>query len=189
MNHGEKGLTSRLPDIDVERLDPQRREIVAIVAGERGRLPTPYRVWIQNPPLAEALHPLGQLLARRITLSRREAELAILLAAHRCGSAYVLAVHAKESLALGLPSRVVTAISQGYPAELEDPRLKAIADILGALAADGIPPRKVFDTAVETLGHDGIAEVLALVGYFTGVGLVMKLYDVPAPAQSATAAG
>jgi hypothetical protein len=40
----------------------------------------------------------------------------------------------------------------------------------------------VFDAAVAALRHDGVAEALALAGYFTAVALAMKMYAVGPPA-------
>jgi 4-carboxymuconolactone decarboxylase len=174
----------RLPALDVGALDDERREVVQEVIGHRGRLPTPYRVWIASPGLARLLHPLGQFLARRTSLSKPEAEIAILAAARHWGADYVLAVHAREAREAGLSEDVVAAITAGRPAEPADPRQRALADMMAALSAGGgPPPERVFDAAVAALGHDGVAEAIAVAGYFSAVALAMKMYAVPPPAS------
>lgn len=178
---GPGGASGRLPDWDISGLDGERREIVEQVTGERGRLPTPYRVWLASPGLARRLHPLGQFLSQMTSLSKPEAEIAVLSAARRWGGQYVLAAHAREAAAAGLDEDVIAALIQGGPAEPGDLRQRAVADMMAALAADGTPPSPVFDAAIAALGHDGVAEVLAVAGYFTAVALAMKMYGVTPP--------
>jgi hypothetical protein len=55
--------------------------------------------------------------------------------------------------------------------------------MMAALATAGTPSPEVFATAVAALGDDGVAEVLALAGYFSAVSLAMKFYSVPLPAR------
>ena len=41
---------------------------------------------------------------------------------------------------------------------------------------------EVFDRAERLLGRNGIAEVLALLGYYSAVAMAVKLHRVPLPA-------
>jgi 4-carboxymuconolactone decarboxylase len=40
----------------------------------------------------------------------------------------------------------------------------------------------LFDRAVETLGHEGITDVITLMGYYTSVSMTLAFYDVTAGA-------
>jgi 4-carboxymuconolactone decarboxylase len=172
---------ARLPPLGDGPADDERGELIRAVTGSRGRLPTPYRVWISSPELARRLHPLGQYLARPASLSKAEAEIVILSAARRWGGDYVLAVHAREAREAGLAADVIAEISGGRVAQPADPRQRALAAMMAALGAEGSPSVGVFDAAVAALGHDGVAEALALAGYFTAVALAMKMYAVSPP--------
>jgi 4-carboxymuconolactone decarboxylase len=178
---GPVRASGRLPDWDISGLDGERREVAEQVTAGRGRLPSPYRVWLASPGLASRMHPLGQFLSGTTSLSKAEAEIAILSAACRWGGQYVLAVHAREAAGAGLAEDVIAALTEGRPAEPGDPRQRAVADMMAALAADQTPPAPVFDAAVGLLGQEGVAEVLALAGYFTAVALAMKMYAVTPP--------
>ncbi len=37
----------------------------------------------------------------------------------------------------------------------------------------------LFDKAVSVLGREGLSDLLALIGYYTAVGLAMKIHRVP----------
>jgi hypothetical protein len=41
-------------------------------------------------------------------------------------------------------------------------------------------PDELFNRAVAAIGRDGLADLLALIGYYTGVSVAMKLHRVPA---------
>ena len=42
--------------------------------------------------------------------------------------------------------------------------------------------RGLFDRAVEALGHEGITDVICLMGFYTSVSMTLAFYDVPAGA-------
>lgn len=172
---------SRLPELDPAILGPERQQVLQEVAGDRGRVPTPYRVWIASPGLARALHQLGAFLACQTSLSKQEKEIAILAAASHWRAGYVLAVHAREAREAGLPEAVVSDLAAGRPARPDGPRQRALAAMMTALCGEEPPPDEVFRAAVAAVGHEGVAEAIAAAGYFTAVGLAMKMYAVPLP--------
>jgi 4-carboxymuconolactone decarboxylase len=44
-------------------------------------------------------------------------------------------------------------------------------------------PKGLFDRSVEALGHEGITDVICLIGFYTSVSLTLVFYDVPAGAS------
>jgi 4-carboxymuconolactone decarboxylase len=172
----------RLPDLDLGALDPVRRALADQVMAGRGRLPTPFRVWLASPELARCLHPLGLFLAHGSSLTKAETEIAVLAAARHWLAGYVLETHTREARAAGVGEDVLAALREGAPALPASPRQRAVAAMMASLTRPGTPGQQVFDTAVAQLGHEGVAEVLAVAGYFSAVGLAMKFYAVPVPA-------
>ena len=41
----------------------------------------------------------------------------------------------------------------------------------------------LFDRAVAALGHEGITDVICLIGFYTSVSMTLAFYDVPAGAE------
>jgi len=41
----------------------------------------------------------------------------------------------------------------------------------------------LFDRAVAALGHEGITDVITLMGFYTSVSMTLAFYDVPAGAE------
>ena len=49
-----------------------------------------------------------------------------------------------------------------------------------ALANVQLVPQGLYDRAVKVLGHEGITDMIVLMGYYTCVSLTMNFYAVPA---------
>ena len=61
-------------------------------------------------------------------------------------------------------------------------RERTVYDLTRIAMAPGAGPDEVFDRAERLLGRNGIAEVLALLGYYSSVAMAVKLHRVPVPA-------
>ncbi|TMJ32240.1 MAG: carboxymuconolactone decarboxylase family protein, partial [Alphaproteobacteria bacterium] len=69
----------RIPDLVLEKLSAeQRRAYDAIVAGPRGRVVGPLRVWLESPQLADHAQALGAFCRFGTSLPPRLSELAII---------------------------------------------------------------------------------------------------------------
>jgi 4-carboxymuconolactone decarboxylase len=172
----------RYAEIPVERMTPEQQAGYRhLVEGPRGRLPGPYKIWVNNPSLVYSVAPLGNhFTPGQSALSEREREIAVLVICSRWGSAYPTNAHERRGKEVGLPPELVEAIVAGRPATLADERERAVYDVASALAATRPIPQDLFDRAVAALGHDGVTDMIVLMGYYTCVSLTMNFYAVPA---------
>jgi 4-carboxymuconolactone decarboxylase len=172
---------SRIEEIPPEALSATQTAVVTKLVADRGRVPTPFKVWLHSPVLAERLHDLGSYLAGGTSLRKREAKIAILLIATHWRAEYVFKMHAREALDAGLPGEIVDAIA-GHREGLDqprfsDPREQIIYALVRAFTQSAAIDDGIFDEAVHRLGHAGVADLLATCGYFTSVALAMKMYQ------------
>ena len=144
----------------------------------RGRLLTPYKNWIHSPKLAAGMETIGTHLNKHGALTTREVELTIVIIATHWDGTYVQAAHVKTCLELGYPQESMDAIKAGEIPDLPDAREKAVYDLCQIAMAPGGGSDEVYDRAAERLGRDGLAEVLALLGYYSAVAMAMKLHRV-----------
>ncbi len=152
-----------------------------LVAG-RGRLLTPYKIWIHSPTVASGMEEIGTYLNKRSTLSKREVEIGILMIAQHWESDYVRAAHVREGKAAGLSQETIDALLAGRDPGLTDPHERAMHRFAAALIARRKLPDDEFADIEQAIGRDGIAEVLVLLGYYTAVAMGMKVHEVPVPA-------
>jgi 4-carboxymuconolactone decarboxylase len=172
----------RYAELPVDRMTAEQREGYRfLVDGPRGRLPGPYKVWVHNPKLVHAAAPLGQhFTPGQSSVSEREREIAVLVMTGRWHSAYPTAAHEKRGREVGLPAAAVEALVAGQPTSFADPREQVVYEMATALAGGRLVPQGLYDRAVALLGHEGVTDVIVLMGYYTAVSLTMNFYAVPA---------
>jgi len=170
----------RYTEMPVDLMTPEQREGYRfLVEGPRGRLPGPYKVWVHNPKLVRAAAPLGQhFTPGQSSLSEREREIAVLVITSRWHSAYPTAAHEKRGAEVGLPAAAIDAIVGGLPTSFADAREQVVYEVAMALAHGRLLPQGLYDRAVRALGHEGVTDMIVLMGYYTAVSLTMNFYAV-----------
>ena len=66
---------------------------------------------------------------------------------------------------------------------LETQREQVVYEMATCLANSRWVSKGLFDRAVEALGHEGITDVICLMGFYTSVSMTLAFYDVPAGAE------
>ena len=171
----------RILEIPEDKLTAEQKKVFDDLVAGRGRLLTPYKIWIHSPKLAAAMETIGTFLNKKGALTEREVELTIVVIATHWDGAYVQAAHVKRCLELGYPQAAMDALRAGQAPDLPDAREKAVFDLCRIAMAPGGGSDEVYDRAAELLGRAGLAEVLALLGYYSAVAMAMKLHRVPVP--------
>jgi 4-carboxymuconolactone decarboxylase len=169
---------SRIADIPTDQLSAQQTDVVSRLMRGRGRIPTPFRIWLHSPALADHLQGLGEFLTSRSALTARETKIVILYIAVHWHANYVFNAHAREARTLGLADNIIDAIGAGHTPPLTESRERLIYNLMTQLNGFDPAPDAAFDPLVRELGHAGVADLLALCGYFTAVSLATKLYRV-----------
>ena len=172
--------TQRTAEIAPEDRTPAQSAIVEAAIKGRGFLPTPFLVWLHSPELAKRWEALGTYLATSTALSMREVEIAVVVVTRRLNSAYPLSAHLKNLTREGHPPAVVEALREGRTPELATERERVVYEIARTSDDPEPAPDDLFNRAVAAIGRDGLADLLALIGYYTGVSVAMKLHRVPA---------
>src|SRR5262249_40550194 len=88
----------RYAEIPLDRMTAEQQNGYRfLVEGPRGRLPGPYKVWVDNPRLLRAAAPLGEhFTPGKSSLSEREREIAVIVITSKWHSAYPAAAHEKR---------------------------------------------------------------------------------------------
>ena len=119
----------RIKDIPENELTPEQAKVIKDLVAGRGRLLTPYRIWIHSPRLAAALESIGTFLNKKSSLSEREVELVICIIADHWKGEYVWTVHTRTCVKLGIPQSVFDAIRAGQEPVLDNERERAVYDL------------------------------------------------------------
>ena len=177
------GTWGRYKEIPLDKMTPDQKRIYQFTMKERGQVPGPYKIWLQNPKLMEVMVPLGAYYQGHSSLSKAEIEIATNLTNGRWLAAYSNYEHEiigeKEG---GLPPLKVQALIAGLPTSFEDPRQQVVYEVTSTLIAPRVVPTGLYHRAVTLLGDAGLTDLTVLIGYFTCVSLSLMAYDVPASA-------
>ncbi len=174
---------NRILEISQDKLTPEQSQVFEQLVAGRGRILGPYKIWIHSPRVAPGMEQIGTYLNKRSTLSSREVEIGILVIATHWGADYVQTAHIREGKRVGLSDAIVDALVKGAEPPLTDPHERGVYRFAKALTGGAKLPDAEFAEIEKAIGRDGIAEVLVLLGYYTSVGLAMKIHQVPSPPQ------
>ncbi len=168
-----------LPDMDADARQAYD-EIVAM----RGMIPPPYKILLSNPRVARLLNPLGAHFNKQgSSLTPAEREIVIVLVCAKWMAAFPARVHETFAIEAGLEPHQVTALGSGIFTQFTDEREQVIYSLAVTLLTPGTVSNHLFDQAVNLIGHEGIADVIALIGYYCTVALTLSAYDVPVGAE------
>lgn len=167
---------NRLGPIDPEQATDAQKNVIARLGAGRGRIPTPFHIWLHNPGLADGMEIIGTHIDRSPVLSEAESEVAILATAAFWNAPYVIANHRRHALTAGVPEAVVGAILEKRRPEATGGRLGAVCEAVCDMLAGGMVDDARFARYEAELGRAVIAELLITVGYFTSVSLAMSLH-------------
>jgi 4-carboxymuconolactone decarboxylase len=173
---------SRIADIQPETLSPEQRAVYdAMVAGPRGRVQGPLRVWLTSPDLADRTQALGAFCRFGTSLPPRLSELAILVTGAHWKSGFEWFVHAPIGIAAGLKATDVEVIRVGgVPKFVRDDEaiVHAFASEIWATKRVSTP---TYTRAVVLFGEKTVVELANLIGYYAIVSITINVFELSVP--------
>ncbi|NRQ32006.1 carboxymuconolactone decarboxylase family protein [Nonomuraea sp. NN258] len=127
-----------------------------------------------SPPVGDALQELGAAIRYRSTLTDRCREIAILVVANHCDSAFEREVHEGIGRGLGLTEDQLAALREGGPLDLPDATESAVLRVTRALVAR----RDLDEQEYAELAEGVVFELTTLVGYYTTLALQLRVFRV-----------
>src|SRR5271168_795437 len=118
----DNGTFGRYTELPLDKMTPDQKKAFEFTVKERGEVPGPYKIWLQNPKLMEVMVPLGVYFQGHSSLSKSEIEIATNLTNARWLAAYSNYEHEMiAERAAGLPPEKVEALIAGLPTSLRTP--------------------------------------------------------------------
>jgi len=176
---------SRLPDLPREKMTPDQARIHdEILAGPRGRVEGPLKVWLNSPGLADTAQKLGAYLRFGSRLPPRLSELAILVTGAHFRAEYEWYAHVRFAHAAGIPETVTEAIRRDETPELADADQRIVWRAARELTRDHRLSDATFGEARRVLGIDAVTDLIGIVGYYGLVSLTLNAFEIPTPDAS-----
>ena len=171
--HPETG--NRFPAVKREALDEagKKRYDARGAADAFG----PAAIRLYSPPVADMMGNLNEYLRRKSGLETRLVELAILVTAREMDCAYVWTAHEPPALKAGLSQQAIDTVKFRRPVST----LGEAEAVIVQLGRDSITRHKVapetFARAVKLFGHQGVVNILALMGDYAATTIMLNAAD------------
>lgn len=186
---------SRLSAVRPEEATREQKAIFdAITGGDRGRtrpiesfldarggLAGPFNAWMHRPDLGDAAHRLGERLRFHGVLPGAAREIAILVVGAKWMAEYEWWAHARIARREGVSEEAIGAIRRGERPALPDPVERAVYDFTAALLRTGRLDYTLYEETRESIGEEGLVELVTLAGYYTLVSFILNAFEVPLP--------
>jgi 4-carboxymuconolactone decarboxylase len=172
----------RIPDWKPEDLTPAQRKVHdAIVAGPRGRVVGPLRVWLMSPELAERAQELGAFCRFGTSLSPRLSELAILVTGAFWQAGFEWHAHAPIALKAGIAADAIEAIRLGQEPKFAREDEQAVYQFSRELWNKRLVSDATYQRLAGLLGANTVVELVAILGYYGLISMTINAFEVPLP--------
>ena len=176
---------ARIDPLKRDDMNDEQGEVYDEVAARGGRLGGPNGIYIRVPELFRLNQEFGDYL-RANHLSARLRQLAAIVAVRRWNGAYAWGAQGRDALKAGISQEIVDAINERRTPDLDDANDRAVYDAAVELADTGTLSDTSFEKAHAQLGFNTLLDVVAMVGFYTGVSLTVNAFDVEPRAEFPT---
>ena len=177
---------NRLPPIPTDRLTPdQEAAVQELVAGRRGAVIGPFIATLRSPELTRRLQRLGEYIRFDAALPEKLREMAILLTAREWTQGFEWEVHAPLAAKAGLSADTIAAIAEARVPPSMDRAESLVHDVFVELHRGHAVSDATYEAAVAELGEQGVVDLIALIGYYTTLAMIMNVAQTPASSLTA----
>jgi 4-carboxymuconolactone decarboxylase len=170
----------RFAPLTWEQLTLEQKTMVNdLLSGTRGSLGGPFNVTLRSPEMGNLAQKLGEYLRFRTAVPARLNEMAILLTAKWWSAQYEWSAHRPLAIAAGLSAAVADDIQAGRRPAAMKPDEAIVYDFHSELREHRRVSDATYKAAVGLLGERGVVDLVALMGYYDLVSMVLDVDRYP----------
>jgi 4-carboxymuconolactone decarboxylase len=173
---------ARLPELDPTKFSPAQKKVhEAILAGPRGKVVGPLKVWLNNPGLAEHAQALGAYARFNSSLPPRLSELAICVTGAFWKANFEWFAHAPMAIKAGIDPATIEAIRTGATPKLTKSDEQAIYDFASELITKRRVSDATFERAKTEIGLTSVIDLVGIIGYYSLVSVTLNAFEITLP--------
>jgi 4-carboxymuconolactone decarboxylase len=166
--------------LSYDQMTPEQKALAdSILAGPRTSLDGPFNVLLRSPEMGDLAQKLGAYARFHSSLPPRLSELVILITARFWTAQFEWQAHHKNALAAGLSPGIIDAIAAGKRPTAMQPDEEAVYNFCTEILNTKQASDAVFQTAKEKFGERGVVDMMAVVGYYQFVSLLLNVDRYP----------
>lgn len=174
-------LPERMPMVPESQLSDEQRAVLADLTRSRGGVRGPFGALIRNPRLVDNMQKLGGYIRFGASLELRVNRVASLLTTRHYGNQYEWATNVPLAQQAGLSQHIIDAIGEGR----RPTGMAADEEVAYDFATEALTHKSVCDItygrAVKQFGESGVIDMLAVIGYYGFLALVMNVTRTAVP--------
>jgi 4-carboxymuconolactone decarboxylase len=171
----------RLEPLDEETLDDYQQQLAARIAGARGRIGAPFRIWLRSPGLCDRVEALGAFVRFETALPLKYRELGLCLAARHFDAPYPWNAHARKTVEEGIPQAAMDAIAAGEEPQFDDPDDALFYRFCVELLETHHVSDETFRAAYERFGETALIDTMGVLGNATMLSMCLNTFEVELP--------
>jgi 4-carboxymuconolactone decarboxylase len=173
----------RFPPLTWEQMnDAQRAMTQNVLNGPRRNLGGPFNVLMRSPEMGDIAQKLGEYARFRPAMPPKLRELAIIVTARHWTAQYEWYVHRQAAAREGLREDVIGAIANRERPKGLDRDEQVVYDFATELLETKTVAEATFKRARDLLGEQGVVDVVAVMGYYQMVSMLLNVDGYPLPA-------
>jgi 4-carboxymuconolactone decarboxylase len=175
-------MSRRFPLLTEATMTPRQRESYqAIVSGPRKGATGPFNALLRSPEVADRVQKVGEYVRFQSVIPGPLNEMTILIAGRFWGAQFEFWAHRRLARTAGLPDAIIDAIAEGRrPAGMTDDQ-RIVYDFASELFRDKAVSDTAFQAVTGRFGEQGVIDLIAAVGYYSIVSMVLNVDRYPLP--------
>ncbi|MGW1027985.1 carboxymuconolactone decarboxylase family protein [Streptomyces sp. NPDC002577] len=159
-------------------MNPRQKELAERIAGRRGAVRGPFRVWLHSAEMCERAESLGAFARFDCSLPKHLRELTLLMAARNWDAQYSWNAHVHQAIEAGIPEAAVKAIAEKREAHFEDEADAAFYAFCREILEEHFVSDETFARAHAHFGSRGLVDTIGALGNFTMLGMCLNTFQV-----------
>jgi 4-carboxymuconolactone decarboxylase len=172
----------RFKPLTAAELTPEQKTLIDhIQSGERKSTDGPFNVYLRSPELGDLEQKIGAYVRFHSSIPRKLNEMAIIITGRHWNAQFEWYAHAKYALDAGLSQSIIDAIALKKRPSSMQPDEAAIYDFCTELLDTKQVSDKTFDSVKKSFGERGVVDLMAVIGYYEFVSMVLNVDRYPLP--------
>ncbi len=174
-------VTERMPPLPIAAMtERQRAAADELTAGPRKGVKGPFIALMRSPELMARLQKVGEYLRFESAIPPRLSEFATLIVARQWAQQFEWAIHVPLALKAGCASETIAALAESRRPERMSRDEAIVYDFAIELARHRGVADATYDAACGAFGEEGIVDLVAILGYFATVSMILNVAQTPA---------
>ena len=172
----------RFKPLTYGELNPEQKALADhVLAGERASLSGPYNVFLRSPKMADLAQQLGAYLRYHSSLPDDLQQLGILITARFWTAQFEWYSHHDLAIKAGITQKMIDDLAVGKRPSPMTPEQEVTYNFCTELLKTKQVSDATFHAAVEKLGEQKVVDLIALMGYYDFVSMILDVDRYPLP--------